>query len=189
MLKRVLKGELALPFNEEDLKILVNDKSAPRRNVVDVPLISYKDLPDYDTIDAVLGPQGCCFLYIQTKPSFGHWVCILRQGDTVEFFDPLGTKGGVDSLLEQMNPEWRQKSGQSGPFLSHLLHESGHKVVVNRIPLQKNAEDINSCGRWSGMRIAAHLKKLNLKTFQAIFSKRNSLDPDEAIALATMFAK
>lgn len=189
MMKRVLAQEIAAPFGENDLRILVNDKGATRPAAVDVPLVSYKDLPRHSTIDAVLGPQACCFLYWQTHSDFGHWTCLMKQGDTVEYFDPLGTKGGVDSLLEAMTPEWRQKSGQSGPFLSHLLHESGHKVVVNRFPFQKNAKDINSCGRWSGMRLAAHFKKINLPTFTSLLSKKISLNPDEIIALVTMFVK
>jgi hypothetical protein len=188
MLKRILAREIAMPWSENDLAIFVNDKDAKRPPSVSVPRVDYKDLPNHANISSVLGPHKCCFLFLSSGEAVGHWIALLEQNGTVEVFDETGM--GMDAFLSTMSPEARQRTGQTGPFLSHLLHESGKKVVVNKHVFQDyKKRGTNTCGRWAAMRVSCHFKGVDLATFTKLFGSSVSVGPDEIIALISMFVR
>jgi len=67
------------------------------------------------------------------------------------------------------------------PYLSRLLQ--GHRVVSNKLQLQKMAKEQNNCGRWAYLRIK--MKDMSLKKFQQLFSSRLVLNPDSTCCLMT----
>ena len=52
-------------------------------------IFMYPDLARVRKVEDILVNDSVVILY-ETKPNVGHWVCILKRGDTIEFFDSYG---------------------------------------------------------------------------------------------------
>lgn len=196
---RLIDKELTVPFSENDLRLLVNDKDAERPAAVTVPIVDYSKLGQLSDISQVFGPQGMAILYWRTRPKFGHWTCLLtykRAGRrVVEHFDPLGMR--VDELLTHLSPEFRRASGQDTPHLSLLLRraQDGGAEILNSGSRLQNVRDAdtNSCGRWVGLRLCFHQKGVTLAEFQACFGAGRAsgaaMTPDKWAAALTAFVR
>lgn len=114
-------------------------------------IILYKDLK---SLDSALGKSGAAaILYPIDSDSSGHWVALLKHPDSIEVFDPYGV--AVDSELK-----WNH-TGLRNQILKHLLQ--GHRVIHNNIKDQRLGSGINTCGRWTALRIL--LSELSLQDF------------------------
>ena len=130
----------------EDLLNMVDNKSN---------LLEYSDLHKFSNIEQVLGSHGCCIILYQTESEYeGHWTCIFKSKKHLRhllFFDSYGL--GIDTELKfsQFN-----KSLHRGKIVSHLrqlIFNSNYSVTSNHFKLQKNREDIATCGRYVATRI------------------------------------
>jgi hypothetical protein len=144
-------------FSGEDIRRLCDKQ---------VRIMKYSDLAHHATLDDALGKHGAAVILYETKPNYGHWIAVHRvKNGVVEVFDPYGES--IDAPLEYINPEFARQSGQ-WPILSELLKNSGYRrVVFNDVPLQRFRSDMNTCGRWCGLRIA--LRELPLQQFVKLF--------------------
>lgn len=102
----------------------------------------------------------------------GHFVLLMRHPRSgVTFFDPYGF--GISRLLVKTKNE------------NHLQKKLPNNVHDNRIPFQKKADDINTCGRHVICRYnAAALKP---KEYQALM-QLPGLSPDDIVLLMTIGA-
>jgi hypothetical protein len=89
---------------------------------------------------------------IEDKYNSGHWCCILRYGDTIEWFDSYGLRptGEIDFIPRVINQMLGQEKNH---FYKLLKAVKNHKVIWNKKRFQKLKNGINTCGRWCILRI------------------------------------
>jgi len=152
-----------IPLSDSDVMRLVEGKAK---------ILVYSDLQKFNTLDEALGEHAAAFLLYETKKDFGHWTAIFRimnengkLTDTVEFFDPYGKF--PDTQLEWVPEHFKKISGQDYPQLTYLLYHSPYNLTYNEHKFQKVGDGINTCGRWSALRIA--FREMPLKIFNDTF--------------------
>jgi hypothetical protein len=127
-----------------------------------LPIITYSDLDKYHSIHELLTPfKPSCMLLYETEPNSGHWTCLMKYGNTVEYFDSYGRH--PDEPLE-----WGQDNerlGQGHKHLTELLQRAKSNVVWNKTPFQKDKAGINDCGRHCILRLKMLKKGLNLPDY------------------------
>lgn len=149
----------------------------------DIFIFTYPYLDDVDSIDKVFDSQGrSIMLFLTENESTGHWIAMIKRGDTIEYFDPYG--GAPDTDMKWLSYRTRQKLDEVEPKLTEMLRNSGYKVEYNLYPFQASKDHINTCGRWSAMRL--YFKDLSLKQFYDMIKKeckKRKLSQDEFISL------
>ena len=110
-LKKYIDKLKSIPFSGGNILDIVDGESK---------IVRYPDLHKYNKIEEVLKPYNCFFLLYETKPKYGHWVCvILHPNNILEFFDPYGYF--IDDELNFIDNNFRKKTFQEYPFLSRLF--------------------------------------------------------------------
>lgn len=173
--KEIIKGELK-SFSNEDIMRLCEGK---------VNIYTYPKLAGMVSIDQLLNYPircGAAIILYMTKKNYGHWVAIFETKPGLEFFDSYGIS--PDDELKLINEEFREQSNQDRRYLSRLMLESGKQVIYNNINLQSKKNDISTCGRWAGLRIA--LRTISLKNFQNLFINQ-TFPPDWYVSALTLF--
>lgn len=148
-------------------------------------IILYPKLINYDSIDNILGPHEACIILFESSPRYGHWVCLLKRDNVIEFFNPYG--GLPDDSLKQISPEFRYISGQEYPLLTLILFNSPYDIEYNEFRFQKRGENIRTCGRWCVVRLL--LKNLDIyefKEFIDLCKEDTGLNGDELVTVLTI---
>jgi len=141
-------------------------------------IMSYHELQNINSIDDILINNGACIILYETRQNFGHWTALIRQSNNVlEFFDSYGF---------QLDQELNYAKYNNTPYLSNLVNKSSYQLIQNTHRLQRYAKDINTCGRWTSLRIV--LKNMNIGDFVRLFTTNNSYNGDFwATALTYIF--
>lgn len=158
-IKGLIDEYKSYPLSDSDLLHLMQQKAN---------LVTYTELKNYKSIDHLLGPYDVVFVLFLWEPHYGHWTCLTKHENLIEFFDPYGQF--PDSYLKDIPEPWRTQSGQDKPVLSRLMKESPYNLSYNEFSFQKEGEEISSCGRWSVLR--GLLKDLTLEQFKDLFLNR-----------------
>jgi hypothetical protein len=170
----LIKDQRKKAFSGEDILIVCDYKTK---------IITYPQLYDYPNIDSVLSPYDCVVILYERKPSYGHWICMIKHPDNrIEFFDPYGMF--IDDQLEFITDEFRKESNQEKPILSKMLYDSPYKIVYNKSQIQKYSNDISSCGRHVAFRIVMRDQPLNRYVEML---KNNKYDADTVVTYLTAF--
>lgn len=157
------KLKLAAMMSDVDIKRYLGDNEDY--------ILRYCQLRNYNTIDELLPVNGS-FKVILTEDSknHGHWCCILRQNNIIEWFDPIGV--APDYELSFIPKSIKCCLGEDKHYLTHLLKRANWlKVIWNKMKLQRVAQGINTCGRHCVLRIILMKMGLNLKQFQDIIQQ------------------
>ena len=130
-------------------------------------IIKYSELKNYKSMTDLL-PKDKSFriILIEDKFNSGHFVAILRYGDTVEFFNSYG--GKPDDDWKFINRMIRVILGENTNELTRLFKKAtdkGFKTVYNTTRLQKLSNNIQTCGRWCVLRIELMKAGYNLPEF------------------------
>lgn len=160
---KFLKESIAKPLSDSDLRKLIEGHAK---------VVLYSNLKGYSSLNELLNcPGQSIFLLYQQAPNYGHWTCLFKQGNRIEFFDPYGIN--VDDELKWTDPSMRKQLHMDKPWLSKLLYESPphYTLIYNQHPFQKRGNDINTCGRWCVLRLL--FKNLSLEQFVELFGKSN----------------
>jgi hypothetical protein len=160
-------------------------------------VVTYPELKDYGSLDSVFGQdKNIIILYLNEKSGenyVGHWVLLTKRVEDgkniVEFNDSYSTF--PDAYFDDVPELQRKKLEQDTAYLSRLLHswckenEEVNEVHYNETPLQKMAPNINTCGRWVGLR--ARFSDIPLNKYQAEFKKlkKEHYDLDKVITIIT----
>jgi hypothetical protein len=148
-----------------------------------VNIVSYPDLYQFDTLDDLLGKEGACVILYKTSENYGHWCCIIKiNPNLVEFFDPYGIF--IDDEFDFMSYATRIEVGQTVPYVSQLLYNCPYKLSFNEYKFQQQKKNVNTCGRWTALRVI--YKKLPLNEFKKMFISKK-YDPDFISTLMTYF--
>ena len=120
-------------------------------------ILTYDKLKKYQNIDQLLPKEKdyIIILYLNSKYS-GHWIALMKDGKTIEFFDSYG--GSPDSQLSWNDKNKLESLGVKDAYLTNILNNSDYKVVHNKVKYQKKNSDIKTCGRHISMRILNFLK-------------------------------
>ena len=131
------KGNVAYNFSNHDINRLLGKGH----------IMTYGELSKYDDIDDVFGNNDFVVLLIQVRKNYGHWVAILKypENKTIELFDSY--KGTIDNELSYVSATQKKLLGETRPYLSELIKESGWKQVVSPYRFQELKDGINTCGR------------------------------------------
>lgn len=151
-----LEKEKAQPLSDDDVLALVKG----RANVIRII-----DLDKYHSIDEMLYPYDQCILLYESKPHYGHWCCLTKYGDSLEFFDSYG--GFPDEQLDYIDKDFAHESGQDNKYLTQLLLECPYTLSYNDHVFQKMDPKIATCGKWVAVRCM--LKELPLEVFKDLF--------------------
>jgi hypothetical protein len=152
----------------------------------DTKIFSYPDFADMNHIDEAFDRLGrCVFLFLTKSPTSGHWVCMFRKDNTIEYFSSYGDK--PEAERKWLTEEQLEELGQDEPYLFNLLKNSGYKVFYNTHEYQSDREDINTCGRWCVARLItkdiSNLQFYNLVKDQ--MKERGLTKSDDWVALFT----
>lgn len=130
----------------------------------DARILKYSELSKYKTIQSLLPKHKSYVILLYPVQSIqsGHWVCLTRYGDVIEYFDSYGGKPDTPFNWPTSNFKKNRK------YLSELLDKS-KKVVYNSIDFQSKKDPlISTCGAFVVFRILsmieldADLEKNNL---------------------------
>jgi hypothetical protein len=125
------------PLSDGDIRQLLGD---------DIALHVYPDLSNYRQLDEIFDSKGrSILLFLTTSANSGHWCCLLRKKDRVEFFDPYGDP--PESQLDDLPPSYLERLDQATPYLANLLKTSKVPVYFNTHSFQKLRGDVATCGR------------------------------------------
>lgn len=116
-------------------------------------ILTYKALPQFNNINQILEPYKNFIMLYMSKPNYGHWCCVLKHPDRIEFFDPYGGKNTPDEELNMINDEVKGITNQDYPYLSQLLYNSGYPIEYNDHQFQEHGQGINTCGRHCIVRV------------------------------------
>jgi len=144
----------------------------------------YNKLNDIDSIHEYLpSNKSYFFMLIEDSPNKGHWVCVNKLDNIIEFFDSYG--GAPDSQLKWGSKENNEMLGQGRKVLTELLKDSGCKVVYNPISYQEENEDIKTCGRHCCLRIKKMLEGKDLDEYNRFmdnYKKSSGMNFDEIVS-------
>ena len=171
-LKQILKEEIDIykdiPLSDSDMLDLVKGKAN---------LVTYSEIHKYRSIDELLAPYGACIILYETKPHFGHWVCLTLHDGLIEYFNSYGSlnNGGLpDDELKHIPKAFAKESHQDKKYLTKLLVECDYELSYNEFQFQELDNHVKDCGRWVVLRII--MKSLSLEDFSKLFFNMYSDD-------------
>lgn len=147
-------------------------------------IIVYNDLNSINHIDELLPMnKSYFFLLIEDKKNSGHWCCVNKLGNIIEFFDSYG--GKPDSQLNYVPDNVKVQLGEDEKRLTQLLREAGYKVNYNPFKYQEVDGDIQTCGRHCCLRIKTMLEGKDLDAYHSYMNqmkKSRGLNYDEVVS-------
>jgi hypothetical protein len=150
-------------------------------------IIKYNEFKNYNHINQILKKdKDYRIVLIETKFNYGHFVCILRYGNTIEYFNSYGFSPSKD--LDIIPYETNIELGQQQKWLNYIFDNSTeYNIIYNKFKFQKLENGINTCGRYCILRIIMLLKfNYNLKQFQDImkyFKLKYKKSYDEIVSI------
>ena len=174
--KQIVKGE--------DYSLSTNDILRITDNKCKV--IAYEELEHISSIDELLEPHGAAIILYENSDDglYGHWTALFKtdQG-TLEFFDPYAIK--LDGELNLNNDfNFRVHNGVEVAHLSHLISQSEYKVKSNKVQLQEVKKHVNTCGRWTALRI--RFRDVSIRRFIDLMTKNEAYKPDFWVTALTL---
>jgi hypothetical protein len=100
-----------------------------------------------------------CILLIESESNSGHWVCMMRNGNAFEYFDPYGLthKKAMDWTSEYMNKFLDNTYSDLGTLIQNM--KPNQTLKTNNIKYQnmKFLNNVATCGRWTILRLQSFL--------------------------------
>jgi len=149
-------------------------------------VLTYKNLPRFHNINELLEPFKNFIMLYMWKPNYGHWVCVIKHPDRIEFFDPYGEPNIPDKELDHVKSNVKIITNQDYPYLTQLLYDSKYPIEYNNYQFQQHADDINTCGRHCIVRVL--FKNLLLDQYYQLMKqlrKKSGLDYDQIVTYIT----
>ena len=166
---------------KSELKKMVSEDDFVRNFGVDVPnkIMKYSELENYNNIDELI-PDKDDFriLLLESQPRVGHWVCLIRKGDTLEFFDSYGKshKGELKFIPKIIN----KMLNQPDDYLTRIM-KSSKNPIFSLLKLQSENPNIATCGRHVVSRILCSKAGYDLNDYERLInkeSKEKGMPPD-----------
>lgn len=166
---KILDNSESIDLTGDDLRKICNNK---------LDIVPYHTLGNYKDIDELMGEFKSVILLYETRENFGHYVALFINGNNdLEFFDSYGFSPDQELKYATYN----RINGI--PFLTNLLKNYNKKVIINNERLQVFHKDINTCGRWTSLRIL--MKNMALRDFINLFTKNRHYNGDFWVSALT----
>jgi len=137
----------------------------------DTKINSISNLGNVLFFDELLDNLGrCIVLYGTESKNVGHWTCLIKHGNDVEFFDAYGNS--PFDLAKGLNipPDVDKAVNEDGmKKLLKLIHKGGYNLKWNDVKFQEENESVATCGRHTVFRLLMY--KLDLKQYQDLLKK------------------
>lgn len=147
-------------------------------------IINYPDLKTVSNVNDLFDDLGRCVLLFDTiSPYSGHWTGLIKRDNEIEFFDPYGIK--YDQEKRWISKAKLKKFHETEPLLTNLLNQGkqlGYKITYNSHKFQRDTEGVNTCGRWTSVRLL--FRDLSATQFQKMI-EASELTPDEFVTQFT----
>lgn len=146
------------------MEIALSDRDIKKALQNKTRVIEYKELNYYDDILTLLYPYDNLVILYTTKKGYGHWTCVIKHNNRIEFFDSHSYI--PDDEFSFINKNFRNENGMESKVLLKLLnkaYDDGYIIHYNQYKLQEEKEGINTCGRWCLLRI--YLRNLSIDEF------------------------
>ena len=121
-------------------------------------VVRYPDLAQYPTWQALMGGGAgyggrgkVAVLFLVSSPTDGHWIGLFDGPDGPHVFDPLGV--AVDAERNYISAGMQAQLGETQPQVHRLLQTTAGPAHVSKAHFQRDAPDVNTCGRWTGLRL------------------------------------
>jgi len=128
-------------------------------------VVKYGELDDnYTTFEELLPyKKDYAILLIESEINSGHWVCVLRNDDTFEYFDPYGVdhKKALTFTSEYMNELLDNTPSDFGTLIKNMKPEQNLIMNSTKYQNDKYINDVATCGRWCMARIQSFLMVTN----------------------------
>ena len=139
-------------------------------------IVKYADLDNYETIYQLLpNRMDFCFILTESEKNSGHWTLLIRDDDVFEYFDSYGVspKNILDYIPSFKNKQLGNNYSQDLGKIIGSIKKPTDKFIYNKSKLQKDAPNINTCGRWCIARLSLFLSdNLNLKDFTKLMKTK-----------------
>jgi len=150
-------------------------------------IVKYADLENYKDIYQLMpNRMDFVFLLTESEKNSGHWTLLIRDDNVFEYYDSYGTppKRILDYIPNYMNKKLGNDYGEDlGKMIKSI--KATDMFVHNKTKFQKEAPNINTCGRWVIARLSLFLSDdLNLKEFTKLMktkAKKLKMTNDEFI--------
>jgi hypothetical protein len=149
-------------------------------------VMKYNELVNYPTIlDLLPADNSFKIILLEEKPNKGHWVALLRYGNTIEEFDSYGSS--FQTELAYLGKKVLNRLHESTQIIDRLLKtipKSFH-LVINKTKFQKLQQNVNTCGRHSILRAQMMLLGYDLKEYQDFLKrlkKQYGMSYDEIVS-------
>jgi len=147
------------------------------RNEIEV--IPYHTLGKYNSIEDLLKKFGAVILLYETKENFGHYTALFYDvKNRLEFFDSYGLAPDQELKYATYNLD------EGVPFLTKLLKKYEGRILYNKFQFQAFMKDMNTCGRWTSVRIRMR-KKYDLQMFAKLFVSNKHYNADWYVSALT----
>lgn len=154
-----IENHESIALSNYEINNILNDKTK---------ILTYKALPQFNDINQILEPYKNFIMLYMSRPNYGHWICVIKHPDRIEFFDPYGGKNTPDEELNMINDEVKEITNQNYPYLSQLLYDSNYPIEYNNYKFQEHKKGINTCGRHCIVRVL--FKKLLLDDYHDLMT-------------------
>ena len=162
-LKQFIEKIISFPVDVKFLK-----KNLPERCRV----VQYSELKNKHRSEVFKNLDSLVVIIPMKGTRFGHFVVLLPRKHHIEYFSSLG-QNYFQELKKLDEPRF---------IFDKLL---GKNYIYNRVPLQKDTKDTNSCWIWVITRTIFH--RLKLREFVKLFQTRLSLSSsDEVVTLMAL---
>jgi hypothetical protein len=142
--------------------------------------MKYPELEEATKIDDIFDDQGrCIILFLTEDANTGHWICLIKHENHIEYFDPYGGEK-PDGERKWLTKAKLEELGQDEPFLTKLL--KGHKVVSNPYQFQSECASVSTCGRHVCTRLLH--KQMSLPEYKKMIDN-SGMTPDEFVTKFT----
>ena len=153
----------------------------------DTSIFTYPELYDKSNIDEIFDDKGrAIMLYLTEDESTGHWVGLIKKGNTIEMYDPYGFKPDTQPNHLGANKQLNKKFGQNYPKFTEMVKDGGYKLIYNKQRAQPFKDFNNTCGRHAITRLLLH--NLPLKQYNKFFKnikKNDNINADDLITAFT----
>ena len=140
-------------------------------------ILLYTDLHKFDRIEDLFLDDNLRIILIESAPSRGHWVSLIKSGDTYIYMNSYGHP--PDYEMRFLKPFYRNLLGESPAEFKRL--SLGRKLIYNKVKFQ--VKNSSTCGRWQVLWAEMYNRGYSLPEFQKCM-RLNKLTTYDDLVLA-----